>query len=287
MAQWGKQGNNAANSVLWGTMSVNKTPNTTNQTNLFQNVSSGAFTAANGSKPFNMEIGQFGITTVAKNSANTSSENKHVVHTGWALRRAGTGGIASVAISNNGLTFANGETIVFSNGTVNATATAVTNSTGGMTSTVLGQLKGAGWAQAAEVAAAFTRETHIANVTVTGTATGYNNTDVIVMSNGSINATATFSTNSIGGALSNASFTITNVGLFPNTFANNQVVVTVANSSGGASAGSGATFTVKVTTSTNGGVTPTLGGRAGRVTYETLIAASSLVGAGTTQLPNT
>lgn len=287
MANWGSQANNAANSVLLGVVNARLTANATNQTNFFNNVSSGGFKGANGVKPLEQEIGQFGVTTVAMNSANALSENKHVNHSGWNIRRAGTGGIATISVSNNGTSFANGESILFSNGTINATATVTTNSTGFMTNaTMVGNLGGKGWAKASDVVTAFNREQHVANVTVTGVTLGFSNTDVVTCSNGSVNATATLSTNTLGG-ITNASFTVTVVGLFPNTFANNQVVVTVANSSGGASAGSGATFTVKVSPSTNGNVAITLGGRAGRIHYETLVASASLVGAGSTQLPNT
>ena len=102
----------------------------------------------------------------------------------------------------------------------------------------------------------------ITNIAYTGTATGYNNTDVITVSSPAAggNATATVSTNSTGGALI---LTTTNVGsgfmvvnATPNT--------TIANSTGGASAGSGATFSAVA------------GGRAGRIFYETLVAMGSL-----------
>lgn len=53
MPQWGTT-DDAANSVLWATASVNKTPNTTNQTALFGNTTIGAFVA-------NEAVGQFGL----------------------------------------------------------------------------------------------------------------------------------------------------------------------------------------------------------------------------------
>jgi len=102
----------------------------------------------------------------------------------------------------------------------------------------------------------------IASVSYTGTATNYDNTDVITVSSPAAggNATATVATNSTGGALvltlTNAGFGFTAVNATPN--------VAIANSTGGASGGSGATFTSRA------------GGRAGRIHYETLVAMGSL-----------
>ena len=95
------------------------------------------------------------------------------------------------------------------------------------------------------------------NISVGGS--GYANTDTIRVSGGALNATATLTTNATGGITTLA---ITNNGA---KFVNNSTtVVAVANSSGGVSAGAGATFTV------------TLGGRANRVQVETLISQSSM-----------
>jgi hypothetical protein len=93
---------------------------------------------------------------------------------------------------------------------------------------------------------------------VTAGGTTYTNTDVITVSGGTTNATFTPVTNSTGGIISTTptspgyGFKFSNVAVF-----------SVANSSGGATTGSGATFTA------------TLGGRAGRVTHETIVAQGS------------
>jgi len=102
----------------------------------------------------------------------------------------------------------------------------------------------------------------ITSITYTGTATSYDNTDVITVSSpvAGGNATATISTNTSGGALV---ITITNTG-FGFSSVNATANVSIANSTGGASGGSGATFAA------------TAGGRAGRVSYETLVAMGSL-----------
>lgn len=102
----------------------------------------------------------------------------------------------------------------------------------------------------------------ITGIAYTGTATGYNNTDVITVAStvAGGNSSATVSTNSTGGALTiritNAGFGFTSVNATPN--------VSIANSTGGATGGTGATFTAVA------------GGRAGRVHYETLVAMGSL-----------
>jgi hypothetical protein len=88
---------------------------------------------------------------------------------------------------------------------------------------------------------------------------GYSNTDLLVISGGSTNATGTLATNATGGIIAT---TLTAPGKgFVNVSAS---TVAVTNSTGGASGGSTATFTL------------TLGGRAGRVTYENIVAMGSI-----------
>lgn len=115
----------------------------------------------------------------------------------------------------------------------------------------------------------------ITQVGYTGTATGYSNTDVgtVASPQAGGNASFSFSTNSTGGAIS---LTITNPG--KGFFAvNASANVVVANSTGGASGGSGATFNAVA------------GGRAGRVFTETLVAMGSITsdGSDNTQYPGT
>jgi hypothetical protein len=101
----------------------------------------------------------------------------------------------------------------------------------------------------------------IVNASYTGTATGYNNTDVVTVSSiFGTNATIHFTTNATGGALK---LTITEQGSGFVTV-DNPGTITIANSTGGSTSGSGATFHAKA------------GGRAGRIQYETLVAMGSL-----------
>jgi hypothetical protein len=91
--------------------------------------------------------------------------------------------------------------------------------------------------------------------------TTYSNNDLVVISGGTTNATASISTNATGGILTT---TLTNVGAGFINVANTSVAVT--NATGGASTGSTATFTF------------TLGGKAGRVLREQLVAMSGAGG---------
>ncbi|HYT45785.1 MAG TPA: hypothetical protein VEP90_25895, partial [Methylomirabilota bacterium] len=86
---------------------------------------------------------------------------------------------------------------------------------------------------------------HLVTLTVTGSTTGFSNTDLINVTpvaagQGTRKATATISTNSIGGFV-NSGITITSIGLFANAETNATVVISVANSIGGVSGGSGQT----------------------------------------------
>jgi hypothetical protein len=101
----------------------------------------------------------------------------------------------------------------------------------------------------------------VTSITSSG-GSGYTNGNIVTVSNGTVNATATVSTNSTGGSLT---LTLTNSGRgFINTSA---IAVAVANSTGGSTGvGTGATFTVA------------LGGRAGRRHVETLVAMGSMTG---------
>lgn len=106
----------------------------------------------------------------------------------------------------------------------------------------------------------------VTSIAITAGGSGYSNTDKIIITPASaniaaVNATATLVTNATGGV---TSVTLTGGGT---GFTNNVITqFKVANSSGGNSAGTSATFTF------------TVGGRAGRVFYECLVAMGSMKG---------
>lgn len=104
----------------------------------------------------------------------------------------------------------------------------------------------------------------VTSVTVSAGGSGYANSDLVVVSStGTVNAAGTLVTNSTGGI---TSITITSGG---RGFVNASTVA-ITNSTGGATAGSGATLV---------GV---LGGRANRIQYETLVVQSAGTGTGST-----
>jgi hypothetical protein len=85
MAQWGNT-DDAANSVLWATTAVNKTPNTVNQAALFGNTTVGAFTAGEA-------VGQFGLdATEIRVSGNAAVQQ-------YIITNAGSGYAANAAVS--------------------------------------------------------------------------------------------------------------------------------------------------------------------------------------------
>lgn len=266
MSLWG---NVAANSSLEPKFKILATSNAIGNA-IYANVTVAAFIN-------NESVGLFGV-----DSANALASNIYSTP-GWVVVHHGTGPVVSYT-ATGGTGFANGETFYVSGGTVNATGNLTSNATSNLSSATL-KLSGAGFSNASTLTVHFNREQHLANVTVTGTTSGYSNTDVVTASNGTINATATVSTNATGG-ITNSSFTITNIGLFGNTLANSAVVVAIANSTGGNSAGTGATFAAGLTTSSGGTVTPTLGGRANRIMVDTLVAMASMKGDANTTLPS-
>lgn len=261
MPLWGKT-DNAANSVKFGSALV---LNAANQTALYNN------TTPNAIIPKEV-VGVFGvdITEEANNNADTSRAQ----HAGWQLRTVLTGDITAINVTGAGSGFANGETVQIGNGTMVALGKITTNATANMVSVTVVQ-SGAGWVNATMANSAFWREKSLRNITVGGTPTGYSNTDTIVASNGTVNATASIVTNATGG-FATGNVTITNVGLWANNKANADVTFTVVAANGAASAGSGATFTANIAASTGGSVSVTVSPRAGRIQYETLVAMGTI-----------
>lgn len=100
----------------------------------------------------------------------------------------------------------------------------------------------------------------LATLVLTAPGRSYSNTDVVIINagRGGTNATASVVTTALGNLVS---VSITSIGAGFTTAAPS--AITVANSTGGATTGSLATFTA------------TAGGRAGRVQYETLVAMGS------------
>lgn len=282
MGSWGLIANNVANSVFWAPVYVNKTANSTNQTSLSGNVSVGAW--LNGSASQLMARGVVGISpgTLNARSANASSEGYWVTHAGWNVRTVGTGYVNSVTITAGGTGYVNNSVVQFTpsgTGVVNAVGTVTTNSTGGITAfTFDPSSKGSGFVSAANAtyvapANAISNSTSGATLAITAAGTGYTNGDIVTFSNGQANAIGTITTNATSNVVS---ITITRAGRgFSNTL---NTVVAVANSTGGASGGSGLTPSFVIGTGSGSTLTAVLGGRAGRRHYECLVAMNGITG---------
>lgn len=81
MPLWGNK-DNAANSDIAATMQVNKSVTSANQSSLYKNVTANAFFT-------NEIVGQFAVDTNEMAAANTGRAKP--AHSGWVLRREGTG----------------------------------------------------------------------------------------------------------------------------------------------------------------------------------------------------
>lgn len=280
MPLWGKidRANNApkfaADLLNVGSGNAAKASNTTA---LYNNVSVSAFTV-------DKAVGIFSVSEAEL--ANTNGESRKASHQGWQLRTVGTGPISEAAVNAASSGHRTGDTITVSGGSSNATITITANATGNMTSLAVTN-PGGGFSNQATATVTFNREKHVTAIVVGGTPTGYSNTDYITVSNGISNATATLSTNSTGGFVT-ANVTVTQQGSFLNSQVSGNTVVTVFAANGAASAGTGGTFTPTLANSTGGSIFLTLGGRAGRTSYETLVAFGQTANSGTsddTQLP--
>lgn len=80
MPLWGNK-DNAANSDIAAVIQYNRATTAANQTSLFDNTTTGAFID-------NMKVGQFGVDT------KEAQANPSIPHSGWVLRKEGTGGRA-------------------------------------------------------------------------------------------------------------------------------------------------------------------------------------------------
>ena len=89
MAQWGNT-DDAANSVLWATTAVNKTPNTVNQTALFGNTTVGAFVAGEAVGQFGLDVNEISLAV-----ANVAVAQYVIVNAG-----SGYGANAAVTVAN-------------------------------------------------------------------------------------------------------------------------------------------------------------------------------------------
>ncbi len=236
--------------------------------NMFGNVTVGAFVTG-------MAVGVFGVDVTEQSVSNAYG----MANPGWNVRRAGTGYVGlAVPATQAAQKFANGETVTVSNGTTNATLKAVTNATGNIVSFTIADA-GTGWVNASVMAVTWNHDVQwVANVRVTGSTSLFDNADYIVCTNGTVNCVSNVVTNATGG-ITNTTLAgqITEAGLFANTVGAGNVVINCYAANGAVSNGQGATFAVLLANSAlTDTITLTAGGRAGRVSWETLVAMRTL-----------
>lgn len=205
----------------------------------------------------------------------------------------GANSLFQANISAPGTAYGNGDLVVFSNGVVNAIASITTNSTGAITNLTFSQT-GAGFDETAgdvvvNIHSSASLNT-ISSANIVAGGTSFTNGNIVTFSNGVTNATATVTTNATGGITSLA-FTAIGSGFTGNAA---QVVVTIANSTGGSTGvGSGSNIVANSFGPVHGSIVAnsssfdtgsgltvvvTLGGRAGRVTYEPVAYVQGMSG---------
>lgn len=274
MSQW-KNDDSAANSVLWAVAQYNKPANTSNQTDFYGNTTSGAFVTG-------VSVGQFGI--------DTTEMGITAGNLAFAYVTSGGSGYSANAVV----------TLTFANGTTNATAVNafanVTAGVGGSITSLLINQPGSTYTVAPAVSIAAPSA-----INITANTTGFSNTTNVLL-------VSTANSKFQAGDRLYYSVPTGNTPIAPLTgntyyyvsFANTTAIALSA-TSGGANIDitddrtddPGETHTVTGDTATgyvvvggakNTGVTHAgwvvrtegTGGRAGRVSYETLVAMGSM-----------
>ncbi len=262
MSLWGKT-DNAANSVLWGPVAVNKTPNTGNQTLLFGNTTANAFITG-------ATVGQFGLDTSEMTASGNASVLSYVVTAGGSGYRANT----TVTVSGN------------------ATANATTSAAGRVTAVNV-VLAGDGYVAAPTVVIAgppalkFSGNAVAVDVTTDAIILGSNaaflaNGDLVTYTVGAGNNAITGLTNATSYYVVSANSTAVKLST---TYGGSAVNVTAVSANAepnhfltGQTASAVAVLTGAKGAAHSGWVLRTVGtgGRAGRITYETLVATGSI-----------
>ena len=211
--QWGKI-DRANSSPIWATAYVNKTANTENQTNLFNNVTSGAFiTGATvgtfGVSPAEMVDSLGGVSAVTVTAPGSGfTVRPTVAFAGAATTNAtatATAKVVTVALGGGGggSAYANGEVVTIAGGTSTVAAKAnilTTNSTGGVLTlsinaagsytalpTLANNTPTGGSGTGLKLDLSF----GVAAVTVTANGTGYKGVPTVSFGGGGTGATAT------------------------------------------------------------------------------------------------
>ena len=269
MSQWGNT-DDAANSVNWGVVQYQKTPNTTNRTAFFENTTEDAFVTG-------LVAGQFGVDTTEMG--------------------VGAGNVAQIIITSGGTGYNANSVITFTGGGgSSASGNGVVNTTIGKITTVYIGNGGSSYETNPTISfAAPNANSFNANSAVTGgTGGGANSTIVVSTARFFVaNDAVTYFTNggntAIGGLANNTGYFIqfantTHVAL-TSTVGGSRITLTKGfTEAGHFLQGATATGTAVVGGAQNKGVahagwvvrTVGTGGRAGRVQYETLVAMGTI-----------
>lgn len=211
--QWGKI-DRANSSPIWATAYVNKTANTLNQNNLFNNVTSGAFISGAavgtfGVSPAEMIDSVGGVATVTVTAAGSGFTSRPTVtFTGAATTNATATATAKVVIvtlggGGGGSAYANGEVVTIAGGTSTVAANVnilTTNSTGGVLTvsinaagsyTALPTLANNAPTGGSGTGLKLDLSFGVAAVTVTANGTGYMGVPTVSFGGGGTGATAT------------------------------------------------------------------------------------------------
>lgn len=260
MPLWGLA-DQADNIPKYATAQVHKTSNSVNMANLYANTT----------------VGGFFPGAIAGVFAANTSQTGNITSAGWLLEITGTGPVVDLGITAGGKNYSNTDVVTVSGGGVNATATIMTNPLSSVNGYTL-NAGGTGYSNTDQVnvtggtanatATLTTNSTGgITAVTPFSAGAGFNNNGnnaivVIVKNTGAptSGSAANIVPIMLVGVISGFSGLVGGSGFVKDA----DVTVALANSSGGAATGTGAT------------VTAVLGGRANRKTYETLVAASSI-----------
>lgn len=299
MPLWGLTGNQASNSAKFATTYLNigsgSAAKTANQTSLFQNTSPEVWPNVRdntGAANVHGTIGQFAL--VAKNLSNTSGEAGKAAGSsvGWMIRRAWEGGVVSFSVNATATTaaFANGETVTVSNGNINASGMCFANTSGNLVSIVV--TGGGRFINSSILVQQFNHEKHLTALTPTAAgSSGFTNGDLVLCGNGIITGIGVITTNGSGNLASVAVNAAANGGFGAGLWANTTVAggsnITFTFVNAAAITNANPWGTATIANSAGGGFSVNLGGRAGRVTYECLVEASSITSANSTFLPNT
>lgn len=236
---------------------------------LFDNVQTGAFVSGVG-------IGVFGVS--AAEAGNTSGEGPKVAHSGWVNRKEGSGPIAGISITSGGKGYANGFLSITGGGASNTTANAsYAVRANGSVDTVTIATPGAGYSNGFVTITNGGTGNSAANISYTVNAAG--NIVSVIINNGGSNYDSVPTLAVLGSNTATASLTATT---------NTGVIVGVTLVTPGS--GYVSTPTVAATGANNATAVfaATMGGRANRVQFETLVATGSIgadSGADDTQFP--